>query len=749
VPEPIPTRCEDVAPRLPAGPGVTRREAAGGAAVPTRHESPPSVGSAVLTPAALPPELACRLSDLRPMPMAGGEAHLMRVRDSAFAAGERVLKVYYPQIEPDPQVWAALKSVRSPHVVDVADTGRLADGRFFELMEYLPEGSLRDIGVGSRVVDDRQIVRMVRQLAAGLEALHEHGIIHRDLKPENVLVRGFGPQVELVLTDFGLSRRLERTTHFTTGARTSAYAAPEAWTGHVSPARDWWSLGIMVLELATGMRPFNGLDELMIQMSVTTKPVPVDAIADPRLKRLAAGLLVSDKDKRWSGNEVRSWLAGGSPSVPDRRVPTDVTAFPFGNDVYSDPESLAVAMAQDWRTAARRYCVTAGESWTALKEWLRQFDDPDRYPPAAVQRRREVLDELDASTDVPNAKLLKLLALLNPAQPPIYRQIHIDTARLRELASRAHDGIEDAAKVALANEIVGELWDGRLLEVLARFEGAHELGAVDRRWVAAVGHWNVAAAELRRTRQLADLLDRPDTVDQALTAMLELAAGAARGPDWVRALRDCRAALAVPVEWFDRLLTWVDDDPVRAYAARCVSGAAVAQAQRVVMKRQADEQARLAREQAWADHERSRLDGQGSAMANAFGGVALLALGWLVVGLFAARSTLLVVSLAAVLAAHCTAELALAHALGRDYHPTWSLRQFMAQAAGRVGGRLRLAPGRWALGIIVLIVLLGAVPPLVPIAVLVATLGHAGWAVSRHRRWSGIHDQERQRVLHQ
>jgi len=682
------------------------------------------------------------------MPTAGGEATLVQVRDAALPGGERVLKVYYPHVKPDEDVWRQLASIRSPQVVDVVETGTLADGRFFELMEYLPGGSLRDGGAGRDIFTPAEVTGLVRQLANGLGILHGRGIIHRDLKPENVLVRGKRPHIEPVLTDFGLSRKLEASAHFTTGARTSAYAAPEAWAGHVSPARDWWSLGVMVLELITGQQPFAGLDERMIQKAVTTKPVPVDAITDSRLKRLCAGLLVSDEKTRWNGDQVDEWLSGGSPAVPDRRVPQDVTAFPFGGESYLDPESLAVAMAGDWKVAARRFGISPSPTWTALTTWLHQFDDPGQYPAQVVEDRLDLLGELESSREVPNVKLVRLLAALNPTQPPVYRQAHVDPAKLRELARRAQDGPPGDPKVQQAHEIIGEIWDAKLLGLLARFDGATELSAVGTRWASAVQELNAAVADLKRDPRLAAVLSDKQHRPAALASTLELAAGAPRGDDWLHELAARAAAMPARVDWFERVVHWADANPVRAYAALTVSAMAQAQAQQVVIAHQAAERARLAREQAWADHEQHRLDGRGQALAQAIGGAAVLAGLWLLAALFAAKTPALTLMIVAV-AVHLATEISLSQTLGADYHPTYSLLQYIQESAGRVGARMRWSPGWAAVGIIVVIVLMGLLSWLVPVAALGAATGHVIWAVTRHRRWSGAHEQYHQHVLTQ
>ncbi|WP_410597387.1 protein kinase domain-containing protein [Amycolatopsis sp. lyj-23] len=740
------------------GPNATRHEGPPGGANHTRHEgapaanatrreaNPPAPPWSALPADALPAALAARLSGFEALPGSGGEAQLTKVADTAHPGTELVLKIYYPHIKPDPDVRAQLAAIRSKHVVHVVETGTLADGRFFELMEYLPGGSLREAGAGKHTFDTASLTEIVRQLAAGLAALHARRITHRDLKPENVLIRGRSPAIELVLADFGLSRRLNATAHFTSVARTAAYAAPETGVGHVSPALDWWSLGIMVLELATGQQPFRGLDDLMIQKFVTTKPVPVDAITDPRLNRICAGLLVSDEAKRWGEPQVRAWLAGGSPAVPDRRVPVDATEFEFAGQRFRDPESLAVAMARNWRLAAGRYGISPSPSWTAFTRWLHQFDNPDQYPVGVVEERLDLLGRLEQSNEKPNAKLLRLLAGLNPRQPPVYRQAHIDLPKLRQLARQAQDGPDGDDGTEQAREIVDELWEGRLLEVLAGFEDAAELGAVATRWAAAVGELRTAVATLKRNPRLTDVLSTTKHRSVARAAMLELAAGAPRGDDWLRELDDRARQLPVRIDWFADLLRWAGRDPARAYAGLFVSGIAKAEAQRIVVAQQQAEQAERARQAAWDDHERQREAGRGSATGRAAAGAAVLGGLWFFVLMFSAKTPALALVTFPVLT-HFAAELVLAHLMAADYHPRYSLWQAVQVAMGRIGGRLRGAPRFWAAGIIAALIALAFLTWLVPFAAVAATIAHAVWAAGRYRRWSAAHDEERRTAL--
>lgn len=110
--------------------------------------------------------------------------------------------------------------------------------------------------------DEDRLRQVLPQIHAGLTALHEAGIIHRDLKPSNVMVTAEG-QVKIL--DFGLAADFSELADETTAGQmvgTRAYASPEQMAGEVTltPASDWYSVGVVLYELLTGCLPSHEED---------------------------------------------------------------------------------------------------------------------------------------------------------------------------------------------------------------------------------------------------------------------------------------------------------------------------------------------------------------------------------------------------------------------------------------------------------------------------------------------------------
>jgi TolB-like protein/cytochrome c-type biogenesis protein CcmH/NrfG len=217
----------------------------------------------------------------------------------------------------------AVAALNHPHIVTIFSVEE-ADGVHFLTMELVEGESLdRCIPVGGLPVE--RIVEIATALAEALGAAHEKGIVHRDLKPANVMVTNDG---RLKVLDFGLAKDIHASSpanatltsagHTQAGVvmGTPAYMSPEQIAGRALDHRtDIFSLGVVLYEMASGRRPFEGASSAELASSILrdTPSSVADLRADlPRdLAQVIQGCLEKSATDRFpSARDVQQRLRG-------------------------------------------------------------------------------------------------------------------------------------------------------------------------------------------------------------------------------------------------------------------------------------------------------------------------------------------------------------------------------------------------------------------------------------------------------
>lgn len=200
----------------------------------------------------------------------------------------------------------AASALDHPNIGTVYDIGEAADGRLYIAMAYYEGETLRE-RVGRGPLPVSEALDLARQIADGLAAAHRRGIVHRDVKPDNVVVT---PEGVAKLVDFGVAKGTGAgLTREGVRLGTVAYMSPEQTRGSAVDHRsDLWSLGVVLYEMLTGMRPFRGDAEEAVVVGIRRdEPPPVEALrpeVPPALARVLGRCLAKDPTRRYASAEL-------------------------------------------------------------------------------------------------------------------------------------------------------------------------------------------------------------------------------------------------------------------------------------------------------------------------------------------------------------------------------------------------------------------------------------------------------------
>lgn len=264
-----------------------------------------------------------------------GEGGMGVVFEAVDEGGERVAVKTLQALDPQAlhgfkQEFRTVASLNHPNVVRLYELQQ-ADGVWFFSMELISGTDLIDHlrpSDGSSADRIELIREAMRQLSAGVHALHAANLLHLDLKPANVLVDRKG---RVVLLDFGLVRPAGRAVGgLDTNGGTPRYMAPEQLQGRqASAASDWYAVGLMLYEALTGDTPFGDAPWNVLVRPKGAPPLrPSERAAGipADLDDLCADLLSADPSARPEGAEVLARLGANGVRVAPPPV-ADSVAF--------------------------------------------------------------------------------------------------------------------------------------------------------------------------------------------------------------------------------------------------------------------------------------------------------------------------------------------------------------------------------------------------------------------------------------
>ena len=184
-----------------------------------------------------------------------------------------------------------LKALNHPNIVKLLGAIDTEEA-FILVMEYLSGGDMRHYLKTHGRMTEAQARGPFQQLVSALQHCHQRGIVHRDLKPLNLL---FDSNMNIKLTDFGLSNKCDDTGLLDTICGTVPYAAPELLLGqsYSGPAVDVWSLGVVLYTMVTGSRPFVGKDFQELRKQILQGQYPIPPYLSVKIRDLLQKMIAS------------------------------------------------------------------------------------------------------------------------------------------------------------------------------------------------------------------------------------------------------------------------------------------------------------------------------------------------------------------------------------------------------------------------------------------------------------------------
>jgi eukaryotic-like serine/threonine-protein kinase len=282
----------------------------------------------------------------------GGMATVWRALDEQLER-EVAVKILRPQFGADPGFATRFRNearaagaLSHPNVVQVYDFGTDDEsGDQYIVMQLVDGKDLATVLKERGPLEIDEAVAIGAAVADALDAAHRHGLIHRDIKPGNILVTSSG---RALVTDFGISRAIADAAMTVTGTTIGSvhYFSPEQASGEeVGPPSDIYALGIVIYQMLSGRRPFEGdsaagvalkrLNEPPPPLSTGIRPIPtaleavvMKALARDPAQRYPDAAAFAQALRNWQSDEETASMVAPAAVAAAAVVPPPLTAEP-------------------------------------------------------------------------------------------------------------------------------------------------------------------------------------------------------------------------------------------------------------------------------------------------------------------------------------------------------------------------------------------------------------------------------------
>lgn len=303
--------------------------------------------------------LAGKYEIVGPLSDATGEADLYVCK---YNEKEYIAKIYRRQRAVKPEVISVLKSINSPYVASLFDTGEY-NGLPFEVLPYYRNGSLQGKTFSLDVLK-KTIIPCINE---ALHVLHQNDIIHKDLKPSNIMLLDDNKNVAII--DFGISSVVEQgnTVLVTKTGMTPEYSAPETFRNLFLEESDYYSFGITLYELYCGYTPYKNMNAEEIAQFTAVQRVPFPKDMPQELQDLISAVTYFDitnrnnkknPNRRWTYEEVDNWCKGKKQAIPGAGTgfagEQAIPSYTFAGQAYKDIPSLITALASNWNDGKKQ-----------------------------------------------------------------------------------------------------------------------------------------------------------------------------------------------------------------------------------------------------------------------------------------------------------------------------------------------------------------------------------------------------------